>query len=172
MKKIKKATNTKRTMGTTIVELLVYMGLLSIFLVLLVNILFVTLSFRLSSQSTSAINQDLRYILAKISYDLYNSDNVNIPSSPGDSSGFLSLTTLGVNNTYSIDGNGNLIVTSGGDSMSLNGVNTRVTDINFERIGTVGEKHTFKMSITLEGRIIVQGGGVDTETVETTLGTR
>lgn len=162
----------KQKRGTTIVELLVYMGLLSIFLVLLVNILVTTLSFRLGTESSSALNQDTRFIMSRLSYDLYNADNLTLPVTPGDTSGSLVLTLDGVQKTYSVDGNGDLTETSGGVPSKLNSTGTRVTGLNFERIGVPGEAPTVKINLTLESRITLQGGVVESESIETTFGLR
>jgi hypothetical protein len=158
--------------GTTIVELLVYMGLLSIFLVLLINILVTTLNFRLGTESSSAINQDLRFILSKLSYEIYNADDLTIPATLGATSGSVGITTSGGTKTFSLDANNDLIETSGGVSTKLNGTDTRITNLSFERIGTSGESPTVKINITVEGRINLQGGLVDSETAETTYGLR
>jgi type II secretory pathway pseudopilin PulG len=160
-----------RNRGITIVELLVYMGLLSIFLILLINVLVGTLSFKLQSESTSALNQDMRYILGKLSYDLYNADSVESPLNFGDTSASLTLTSGGVSRLYTVDSE-DLILTIGGVASKLNGTDTKVQSISFEKLGTTEGKPTVQIIITLESPIVLQGNRTETRTVQTTYGLR
>src|SRR5512146_26781 len=74
-------TKLNKQKGTTIIELLIYLALLSIFLTVLLDVFVTTLDFKLSSESTSTLNQDTRYIFSKLSYDVYNADSFTIPNS-------------------------------------------------------------------------------------------
>lgn len=66
--------------GVTIIELLIYLALLTLFLTVLLDVFVTTLNFKLQSESTSALNQDARYIFERLSYDVYNSDSFAVPS--------------------------------------------------------------------------------------------
>ena len=156
--------------GFTIVELLIYMGLMAIFITVLLGIFTAALKTKLSSQSTSAISQDSRYILSKLSYDVNNADSVTSPALgvTGDS---LQIVTLGSTGTYSLH-NGNLVKTTGGVSANLNGIDTRLDSISFKNIGNPGGKPTIQVIYTLRSKIIIQGGGTEAQTINTTIGTR
>ena len=159
----------KQIKGFSLVELLVYMALMSIFLVVLLDVFTTTLNTRLSSESTSAISQDSRYILAKLAYDVNNADSVTAPAL-GVTGTTLQIVSSGQTSTYALS-SGNLIKTSGSTSMSLNGKDTSLDNISFKNIGNAGGKPTIQVVYTLRSRII-QAKGTETQTVNTTVGTR
>jgi len=138
------------------VELLIYMALLVIFLTVLMDVFVTTLNFKLQSESTSALNQDTRFILEKISYDLYNADNFTVPSPTQ-----VSFTFAGTNNSYTISG-GDLLR----NSVKLNGTDTNVQSLTFTQID-----NTLKVSFTLESQINLPGGP-RTQSVVTTVAPR
>lgn len=138
--------------GITIVELVVYIGLLSIFMLVLFDVFVTILNSKLESQSTSTLNQDTRYIYSKIAYDVENAGSLTVPNS----------TTLvaGVN-TYSLV-DGNLLL----NSIKLNSLDTKISGLTFTRI-----ENTVKISLTLESLVNLQSG-IQTRTIDTTFGTR
>jgi type II secretory pathway pseudopilin PulG len=164
------ACNTFNTSGFTIVELLVYMGLMSIFIVVLMGIFTAALKTKLASESTSGISQDSRYILSKLSYDVNNADSVTSPTL-GVTSSTLQIVASGSATTYAING-GNLVKTVGGVSSNLNGIDTQLDSITFKNIGNPGGKPTIQVVYVVRSKIIIQGGGTETQTVNTTVGTR
>ncbi len=138
--------------GITIVELLVYIGLLSVFMIVLLDVFTSILGARLESQSTSTVNQDARYILSKLNSDVTSSASFNIPNS----------TTLIVGpNTYSLIGS-DLVL----NSVKLNGSDTRVSNLSFTKIG-----NTVKTSFTLES-LVESPSGTQTRTIQSTFGVR
>ena len=71
--------------GITIIELIVYIGLLSIFIFVLLDIFVTILNSRLEMESTASLNQDSRYILSQLAAKVTNADAVTLPQNPGDS---------------------------------------------------------------------------------------
>jgi len=161
---------TKKQKGFTLVELLIYMALMSIFILVLLDVFTTTLNTKLASESTSGISQDSRYILSKLSYEINNADIITSPPL-GSTSASLQLTASGSASTYGIS-SGNLVKTTGGVSMSLNGTDTMLDAISFKNLGNAGGKPTIQVIYTVRSKIIVQGGGTQTQTVNTTVGTR
>ena len=157
--------------GVTIVELLIYAALLGIFLTMLVNVFVTSLKFKLESESSSALNQDGRYILAKLSYDIYNADSVSQPLNYGDTSSSLVLVHDGVTNTYAVSG-GNLFLTTGGTSAKMNGNDVSIQSISFKRIGDISGQPTIQILLTLQSNIQLAGVTVQTLSLETTAGLR
>lgn len=138
--------------GVTIVELIIYIGLLSIFMLVLVDVFVTILNAKLESESTSTLNQDARYIYSKMVYDVVNASSFTVPNS----------TTLVVGaNTYSLSG-GNLTL----NSIKLNGLDTKIDSINFTKLG-----NTVKTTFTIESLVNLQSG-VQTRTIVTTFGLR
>jgi prepilin-type N-terminal cleavage/methylation domain-containing protein len=156
--------------GFTLVELLVYMALMSIFILVLLDIFTITLNTKLASESTSALSQDSRYILSKLSYDVNNADSITSPSL-GSTSASLQLVASGSAVTYASN-SGNLVKTVSGVSMNMNSIDTKLDSISFKNIGNPGGKPTIQVVYTVRSKIIVQGGGTQAQTINTTVGTR
>ncbi len=140
--------------GFTVVELLVYIGLLTVLLLVLLDIFVTTLNFKLQSESTSSLNQDARMIMANLNYNIYNSHSAVVVSSSK-----LSLDSGA--KVYELS-DGNLLL----NSVRLNGQNTKVDSISFTKIAD-----TIKVSYTVES-LIITSGAVRTQTVDSTIGLR
>lgn len=140
--------------GVTIIELIVYIGLLSIFMLVLVDVFVTILNAKLETESTSTLNQDARYIYSRLAYDVTNANSFTIPSSSQ-----LSL------NSGSIK-----YVLSGGDlllnSVKLNSLDTKIDSISFIKIA-----NTVQISFTIKSLITLPSGEA-TRTISTTLGPR
>lgn len=142
----------KLNRGVTIVELLVYIGLLSVFMIILVDVFTAILAARLQSQSTSTLNQDARYILSRITYDVENSAIFAVPNP----------TTLTVGtDTFTLSGNDITL-----NSVKLNSLDTKIGSLNFTKIGG-----TVQVTYTIESLVTLQSG-TQTQTIQTTLGSR
>ncbi len=142
-----------RQAGVTIVELLVYVGLLSIFILVLVDVFGAVLRARLESESTSSISQDARYILAKLSYDVANANSFTVPA--------FDRLVLDGTKTYTLTGN-NLTL----NNLPLNSLDTKINSISFTKIG-----NTVKTIFTVES-LIELPSGPKTQTIESTFGLR
>ncbi|QQG41729.1 MAG: prepilin-type N-terminal cleavage/methylation domain-containing protein [Candidatus Woesebacteria bacterium] len=140
--------------GFTVVELLIYMALLTIFLLVLLDVFTTTLNFKLQSEATSALNQDSRSILGNLNYNIYNSGTATIVSSS-------KLSLDSGTKVYELSG-GNLLL----NSVKLNSLDTKVDSITFTKIG-----QTIQITFTLES-LITTSGGPRTQTMNTTLGLR
>lgn len=156
--------------GFTLIELIIYMGIVSIFMVVLTDILFAVLNVRLSSESTSQVAQDGRYIYTRLIYDINHASSVSIPLNLGDSSSTLSASIGGILYSYTLS-NGNLILSAPGSSDQLNSVDTTVSDLSFKRIGNPAGKSTFQIAFTVNSKIITKGK-TDQEVFQTTAGLR
>lgn len=152
----------KHKTGVTIVEILVYLGLLSIFLLVLVDGFTGGINFKLESESASTIQSDSQYILAKLMNDVANS------SSLGVSGNTLTLSS----GTYSLDANGDLILTSGGSGKKINGLDTKLSNISFTKLANSGGIPSVQVKFDIESRIIKQGNNIEKRTYQTTLGQR
>ena len=156
--------------GFTLIELIIYMALTSILIVIFMDILSISFNTQLSSQSTSQVVQDGRYIYTRLIYDVNRADSVSVPANLGDSSPILTLTINGNNFTYGIN-NGNLVLTTDAASYTLNSFGTSVSNLSFQRIGNVGGKHTIRIMYTISGRTNISGR-YDTKSFQTAAGLR
>ena len=161
--------NWKLHKGFSLVEILVYMGLMSIFLLVLLSIFTDTLNTKLASESTSALDQDSRYILSRLTYDINNADSIVAPAT-GSSGTTLSIVKDGVSMTYS-SSSGNFVLTSAGTTMNLNSLDTSLDNLNFQNVEASGAKSMVQVSYTLRSKIIVSGETA-TQSISTTIGTR
>ena len=166
MKNIKKLKK-----GFTLVELIIYFSILSVFILILTDILVSVIDAQLSTQSTSAVAQDGRYIYARITYDINRAQSVSVPANLGDTSNSLVLNISGTTYTYTLNGE-SLQITDPTGTYSLTGSDTKLSNLQFKRIGNVNGKHTFQFTFTVTGTIPLPGGRIDSEAFQTTAGLR
>lgn len=155
--------------GTTLIELLLYIGLLSVFIGLLTGLFGTAMEIFLSSQSSTGISTDSTYILSRLTYDVQRAQSIATPELPGNSSSSLTLVIDGINYTYASDSNGNLIYTNNLGNFNLNSHLVGVSDIQFTKVGNSGGiEDTIKIEIKLLSRV-EQPKGNDEETISTTI---
>lgn len=153
----------KNIKGVTLVELLIYMALVSMFMIILVELFTSILKLELTTQSTSSLAGDTRFIVARMGYDIENATSVSV----------ISPTRLEFNGTssYSLDGDNNLILTEGGISNRLNGSDTKINSIAFKQVAAFGTKPTIQVIFTIESNV-VENTGPRSQIIQTTYGLR
>src|SRR3989344_928646 len=127
--------------GFTLVEILLYMALLSIFLLTLVDILVSILDVQLESQATSAVDIDSRFVSNRLGYDVLRADSVILPANLGDVSDSLTVSVGASQYTYSLSG-GNLVLDDGLGALNLNSSETSIPSVTFQKLGNAGGKET------------------------------
>lgn len=140
----------------TIVELIIYMGLLSILLVIITNIFLSVLDMQTESESTSIVQIDARYILSRLSYDIHRASAVSTDG------GSLVLTVDGSPFTYAIS---NGILTLSGTQ--LTSYPTQISNFSVVRLGNLGinAKPSIKISFTLSDQ-------AESQSYQSTIGIR
>lgn len=154
--KITKKTNLNR--GFTLIELLIYSGMLSILLGVFTTLFGAIIDAQLDSNATASVQQDGQYILAKLSNDISSAQSVSLPTALGDQTSSLTLSKNSTTYTYSLNGNGNLIITTGLVPNMLNGFNTAISNLQFTRRGNTGGKNSISFTYTVTGRTIRNAG--------------
>lgn len=134
--------------GFTLVEIIMYMGILVFVLLILTQMLTAVLGVRLESEATSALSQDGRFILAKLTRDINRAESIALPATPSAESITLQLVVDGITNTYSIS-SGNLLLTNNLGSNNLNSYGTTISNLSFRRLGNIGGKNTVTISFTM-----------------------
>src|SRR3990172_1905169 len=86
----------RRRTGFTLIEIIIYMALLSIFLLTLTDIFVSILDVQLESDATSAVEQDGRFILSRISYYIPRATDISTPPQIGQTRSNLIMTIAGV----------------------------------------------------------------------------
>jgi hypothetical protein len=158
----------KRQSGFTIVELLVYSGILVIFLYVLTNIFTAILDMQLTSETASAVIQDSQYILSRFSYDIGRASAITTPATLGSQSSALILTIGSESYTYALT-NGNLLLTVASTSAALNSFGTTVSNVSFRRYGNTNGKHSVRIGFTLTSTT-QRTDGSQTQDFQTTIG--
>ena len=160
--------NWKFSAGYTLVEMLIYMGLLSIIMVILLQLFTSLIDIQLDTRDSSVVEQDSKYILARLFYDIHRADSIASPGPLGTTTNTLQLAAGGTSYTYDIQ-NGNLyLVTSQSDQ--LNGVDTTISNLSFKRIGNTDGKHLILVTYTVTSKINTTTPEV--KNVSTTIGMR
>lgn len=158
--------------GYTFVELILYMGIFSMLMLAMFQLLTSIFDVQIESQSTANVPQDGRYIMSRFSYDIGRTQSISSPSI-GTSSASLKLFDGTTTNTYSLS-NGNLILTSSpsGSVNQLNSFNTVVSNLSFLRLADNSmQNDTVTISYTVTSRIVRRGGFAN-QTYKTTIGIR
>src|SRR5258708_34652887 len=109
--------------GFTLIELVIYIGVLSILLTAMSALFTSIIDVQFESTSTSSVNQDGRYLLSKLLYDVKSITNVPpdgivVPATAGVQSTTMQLTINSINYTYSLDSNNNLQVVNNSTGVS------------------------------------------------------
>lgn len=143
--------------GYSFIEILLYLALLSIFIVSLSNLFVSSIDLKLESEATSAVEIDSRYLMSRFRYDITQASSISVPVALGESGGTLQITKGGTNYTYSVDGNGDLVISDPVNLDQLNSSRTKVSSINFTKLGNAGGKNTVTVEFTLESRIFRAG---------------
>ena len=159
--------------GFTLIEIIIYMALLSIFLLTLTDIFVSILDVQLESDATSAVEQDGRFILSRMAYDIPRASSIDIPPQIGQTRSNLRMTIGGVTYEYAENG-GNLQLTNNLGTSNLNGSETAVSNLSFQKIANsavVGTKETIKINFTIES-ITQRTQGPEVRNFQTTVGRR
>jgi prepilin-type N-terminal cleavage/methylation domain-containing protein len=156
--------------GFTLVELLLSMGLLTIILGVLTTIFGSIIDVSLESRSASALDQDARFVMARLSYDMQRSDQIVSPSAPSTStSPSLTMRIGTVDYTYDLDGSGNLRLTTDTGEDNLNSSTVEVSNLTFQRLGVGDATDTVQVKFDLTSRV-QRRNGYETESFQTTIG--
>ena len=156
--------------GFTLVELVIYMGLLTILIFIFTDIFTSIINNQLSSRNTSNVVADGRYIYSRFIYDVNRADTVLTPSSYGSTSASMVLVINGENYVYSVADNNLLITTSSGTDR-INSYGSSINDVLFTKVGTSSARDTIRMNFTVNGTI-TSGGISNQQKYQTTAGLR
>lgn len=147
----------KTMKGFTIIEMIISISILSILLVILSSAFGSIIEVQLSSTSKSSIDQDGRYIMAKLARNIQNSSSIISPASPGTStSATLKNSFDSLSYTYSVS-NGNLQVASSGATLNLNSIDTSISNTTFTRVGVGDVTDTLQVKFTITSKTVLKG---------------
>lgn len=146
--------------GFSLVEVIMYSSLLIVLITALSMIFGSVLSEQLESESTSSVDLDGKYILSKLIYDMgqmqINSptnDTIVTPSAAGQTTNTLVFKVNSTNYTYALN-NEYLELTNGLGVNVLNGLDTKISNLEFHRIGDGGSKDTIRVKFKVTSKVI------------------
>ena len=147
-----------------------YMGLLSILIVIMVEIFASSLNVQLESASSSSVQQDGRFLLARLTGDIQNAQSVVVPASIGAQSSSLQVTINSINYTYALS-SGNIQLTNNNGTDNLNSLDTTVLNLSFQRLGNASGKSSIQIKLTLTSKV-ARKQVTETKNFQTTVGLR
>ncbi len=165
MMKLKSLKNQRE--GFTLIELILYMGILSTLLIVFMQLFAAILDTQTESRSASHIQQDEQFLLSRITYDIHRAKSVITPAIPGDSVSSLELIIDGNTYIYQIIDN-NLVLSNNAGLHPLNYFQTQVSNFIIKRIGNGTTPDTLQISFTITDK----GTGKETRSVSSTIGLR
>lgn len=170
---IQQFSNLKAKRAFTLVELIIYMALLGIFLLTLTDIFVAILNVQSTSQATSYVEQDGRYILARLTYALHSPMNlIRRPANLGDTDTTLDYAYNFIIETYSLSGDNLQYYRPFGNlTYNLNSSETKVTNLSFQKIGNSGGKETVVVKFTIQSKTLTNGQP-EVRNFQTTIGRR
>ena len=160
----------KNKKGYTLIELLIFMGMISILLVVLTEVFGSILDVRRESESISSVEQDGNFLLNRFMYDIPRATSINRPSTVGATDATLDITIGGGSFIYALN-TGNLELTAIGSTKQLNSQNTSISNLSFRLIGNGDQKDTIQLSYTVTSKI-QRTSGPESKSYQTTVGLR
>jgi hypothetical protein len=156
----------KHKKGISIVEFLVYMGLVAAFLVVTTEILFQATDNKLETEGTVAVAREGEFILNRLGYDILRSTSVVSPNLPGVSSSELSLNISGTTYRYFVLNNV-LRLQVDSDTQDISGFGSQVTGFTATYLETGSAKPTVQLTFTLTSRVVALDQGTQVRTYAT-----
>lgn len=159
--------------GVSLIELILYMTILSVLLTMLTSVFVSALDVQSESQAVSSVEQDGNYILARLSYDIHRAQSINIPVAYGlPSADSFQIVIGGINYAYSMDANNNLVLANNLGVNNLNNYGSSVSDLSVQRLGNAGGvEDTLKINFTVASRT-KRISGFETKNFQTNLSLR
>jgi len=160
--------------GFSTIEFLLYMGIFSILIIVLMQVFFTLLDSQLSSESFSAVDQNGRYVLAKLQYDISQASSIVTPPTQGSQSTSLQITVNSINYLYSLTSGGDLQIknVSTGALDTLTGFDASMSALIFTRIGLGTGNDTVQLSFVLQSRTVSHSQKAESRSYQTTIGLR
>jgi type II secretory pathway pseudopilin PulG len=156
--------------GFTLVELIMSMGLLTILIGVMTALFGAIIDTSLDSTATSGVDQDGKYIMARLAYDMQRATSITSPPVPSSTTATsLTLAIDGSSYTYDLDGSANIRLSDGVESNNLNNHSIQVSDLSFQRLGIGNTTDTVQVKFRLTSKIN-ETSGIETKAFQTTIG--
>jgi Tfp pilus assembly protein PilW len=154
--------------GYTLIEVLVYGVIFSMFLLLITQIFLTMKNTSAGSSATVNLQQNYARIFSDLNQTIRSATSVSSPTS-GNSAASLSLNDGSI--VYQVVG-GVLQKVDGGTPIPLTDDGINIADINFENVGEATLAATVRIRMTVESNYILEGGRRISEDFQTAIGIR
>jgi len=154
--------------GYTLVEIILYSGILALFLLLTVQIF---ISVKLSSAHSDvfvSLSKNFRQIISDLTQTIKRAETVTSPL-PGETVSTLSLDDGVI--LYQL-GDGVFRKTESGQTWDLTTEEVTVSNLSFQNLAEADQAASIKIRMTLESNYLLEGGRRLSEDLETTVGLR
>ena len=158
-----------KNLGFSLLELVISMGILMVLISVLLSLFGQILDVQTASKSTSVVDKNGRYILARLTHDMQSATKIVTPATPGTQTDTLQITVNSVDYIYSLDSNGNLLLTANSVSTQLNSVSSTISNLSFTRIGSGDGTDVVRVGFRITSSS-QQGKGAEQKNFQTTLG--
>jgi hypothetical protein len=135
--------------GFTLVEVLIYMGLLTGFLLVISAVFSITISTQTDVVQSQQIDQDTQYLIAKIQYEVQNADSITTPAANGDTASSFAIVSSGTTYTYFVEDD-QLKVSDGIEENVLTSPDVRVTSLDILRLGNTYGLSALSFDLTIQ----------------------
>ena len=159
-----------RRKGFTIIELVIYMSILSVLLLFFTELFATLVNKQLETESVSSVQQDANYLLSRLSYDFGRASHISLPTTPGAPVSSMQL-MIGPKYYNFSSNSGNMIIEQGGIQSILNSSETTISNLTFQRLGVGNAADVVQVKFDITSRI-KQQAGYDVTHFSTTLGIR
>lgn len=155
--------------GFTQIELIVSMGILMILISILTTLFGQIVDVQLESQAISSVDQNGRFLMARLTHDMQSAQSIVLPATPGQVTDSLQLNLNSINYTYSVSTSGNLVLKNNNGTDVLNTNAASISALTFKRIGSGDSNDTVQVSFTVSTRT-TRTQGIEKKNFQTTLG--
>jgi type II secretory pathway component PulJ len=135
--------------GFTLVEVIVFMGLLTIFIFLLSRIFVSILETQAESISTSTVELESQYLMSRLKYDTSLASSIISPGELGETSSVLGLEIDGQEVSFVVS-NGILLRQMGSETIRLSAADLAITSWQVRRLGNEDGKHVLSIVMQLD----------------------
>lgn len=142
----------KKQKGFSLIEMVVYLAIFSLLITVVLEMFLSILNVQQESEATSSVEQDGRFILLRLMYDINKAEIISIPATLGEETNSLQINIEGIGNIYSLDDN-NLILTNNQGTDQLNSFNTQISVLTFKRLGNISGKNSVRINLTIKSKI-------------------
>ncbi|MFC1727004.1 type II secretion system protein J [Patescibacteria group bacterium] len=168
MTKIKKTNRKNGQTGFTLIEVLIYGAIFSLFLLLITQLFITIKTSAANSMAMTNLQQNFIRIFSDMNQSIRKAEGVVSPTS-GNSAADLSLN--GGTLLYQVN-DGVLEKVDGGTTFSLSDNGVSITALSFENVGEATQTASVKIQMTVDSNYLFEGGRTISENFKTTISLR